>query len=244
MDLAKIAGLLEPFLAQNPIPSAQAPGASLSVQKSGISKSLLESISIYIDLLLRWNLRVNLTSIRQPEEVVTRHFGESLFAAWHLFPTSIQDRSYDSAASTSKPVVIDVGSGAGFPGLPIKLWAPPIHLTLIEANHKKATFLRETVRALSLSDVTIFAGRSEAYPKNGTGADVVTLRAVERLNSTLPEVADLVAPSGRLAILVGESQISAVKQLLGGFNWDEPARLPLSSRRTLIIGRKESRCAT
>jgi 16S rRNA (guanine527-N7)-methyltransferase len=244
MDIAKIAELLTPFLAPNPIASAQGPGSaatSSSVQKSaGISKSQLEYISIYIDLLLRWNLRVNLTSIRQPEEVVTRHFGESLFVAWHLFPTPIQDRSYDSAGSTSNPVVIDVGSGAGFPGLPIKLWAPPIHLTLIEANQKKATFLREVVRALSLSEVTIFAGRSGDFPKNGAGADVVTLRAVEQLNSTLPAVADLVAPGGRLAILVGESQVPSVERLLRGFDWDGPSRLPLSSRRTLIIGRKES----
>lgn len=249
MDLAKIAELLEPFLAHNPIASAQGPesaaSSSVSVQKSaGISKSLLESISIYIDLLLRWNLRVNLTSIRQPEEIVTRHFGESLFAAWHLFPTSIQGRSCDSAVSTSKPVVIDVGSGAGFPGLPIKLWAPQIQLTLIEANHKKATFLREVVRALSLSDVTTFAGRSEAFPKNGPGADVVTLRAVERLSSTLTAVADLVAPGGRLAILVGESQIPTIEGLLGGFDWGEPSRLPLSSSRTMVIGRKESRSTT
>jgi 16S rRNA (guanine527-N7)-methyltransferase len=187
---------------------------------------------------------MNLTSIRQPEEIVTRHFGESLFAAWHLFPTSIQGRSYDSAVSSSRPVVIDVGSGAGFPGLPIKLWAPPIHLTLIEANHKKATFLREVARALSLSEVTIFAGRSEAFPKNGPGADVVTLRAIEHLNSTLPAVADLVAPGGRLAILVGESQIPSIERHLGGFDWDEPSHLPLSSSRTMIIGRKESRSIT
>ena len=248
MDLAKIAQLLEPFLAHNPIASAQGPesaATSSSVQKSaGISKSLLGSISIYIDLLLRWNSRVNLTSVRQPEEVVTRHFGESLFAARHLFPTPVQDRSYDSAGSTSKPVVIDVGSGAGFPGLPIKLWAPQIHLTLIEANHKKATFLREVVRALSLSDVTIFAGRSEAFPKSRAGADVVTVRAVERLNATLPALADLVAPGGSLAILVSDSQIPAIERLLGGFDWDEPTHLPLSSRRTLIIGRKESSSTT
>jgi len=239
MDRAKITELLEPFLAHDPMASAQEPenaaGSSSERDLPAISKSLLECISIYIDLLLRWNLRINLTSIRQPEEIVTRHFGESLFAAWHLFPDPILD---------SNAAVIDVGSGAGFPGLPIKLWAPAIHLTLIEANHKKATFLREVVRTLRMSDVTVFAGRSEAFAQSRAGADLVTIRAVERLSRTLPTVADLVAPGGRLAVLVGESQISGLKGLLGGFHWNEPAYLPLSSRRTLIIGRKESRSTT
>jgi 16S rRNA (guanine527-N7)-methyltransferase len=246
MDLAKIAELLEPFLTAKPRATGQGPEsakASSSAQKSaGISKSQLESISIYIDLLLRWNLRMNLTSIQRPEEIVTRHFGESLFAARQLFPIPIPDHSHDS--TSDNPEVIDVGSGAGFPGLPIKLWAPSIHLTLIESNHKKATFLGEVVRALSLSDVTVFPGRSEAFPKYQAGAGVVTMRAVEHLNSILPAVANLVAPDGRLAILIGDSQMWSIRGLLVGFNWHEPVRLPLSSNRALIIGRKESRSTT
>src|SRR5947209_1896170 len=111
MEKARVAELLRPFLT------------------SDLSDRQLGSISMYIDILVRWNQRMNLTAVRQPEEMVTRHFGESLFGAQHLFPPGV-----------GASIVLDVGSGAGFPGLPIKIWAPTIRLTLIESNHKKATF--------------------------------------------------------------------------------------------------------
>jgi 16S rRNA (guanine527-N7)-methyltransferase len=183
---------------------------------------------MYIDVLLHWNARVNLTAVRDPEEIVTRHFGESLFAARYLFP--------QPGVATDKVGVIDVGSGAGFPGLPIKIWAPQVHLTLIESNQKKATFLREVVRSLVLAGVEVFAGRADTYEK--AKSDVVTLRAVERFESIIPIVNGLVAPAGRLAILVGEAQLESVRGLLPGVKWDEPIILPLSLSRVLIVGVK------
>src|SRR5204863_8729127 len=136
--------------------------------------------------------RINLTGVRQPEEIVTRHFGKSLFAARHLFPEpehpnapagrSIPLPPQPSAAFEPSGVkhstrLMDVGSGAGFPGLPIKIWSPHTHVTLIESNHKKATFLREVSRAITLTDVDVFSGRAEDFQAS---ADLVTLRAVER----------------------------------------------------------------
>src|SRR5260221_5106072 len=123
MDIARITALLEPFLEQP------------------LSPSQLGQISTYIDLLLRWNARINLTAIRHPEEIVTRHFGESFFLARHLFPTNASSVArapspadpnsaqpvatphsglYNSVAA---PTVLDIGSGAGFTALPLKLWA-------------------------------------------------------------------------------------------------------------------------
>jgi 16S rRNA (guanine527-N7)-methyltransferase len=205
MELSRIAELLQPFL---------------WTTLSGIQ---LNSISTYIDLLLGWNTRITLTSIRQPDAIVTRHFGESLFAARHLFPDP------GSAAS-----LIDIGSGAGFPGVPIKLWAPQLHLTLVESNQKKVAFLRQLSRTLTLMDIDVFPGRAEAYP--GAPASVVILRAVERFSSALPTAARLVAPGGRLALLIGQAQIAQATELLPSATWNAPLPLPLSASRVLLIG--------
>ena len=244
MDLARIAELLQPFL--DPSPESPRQGAKPAV----LLPAQLQSISIYIDLLLRWNSRVNLTSVRQPEEIVTRHFGESLFAARHLFPAPEQSPAEKAPLEVH---VIDVGSGAGFPGLPIKIWDPHIHLTLIESNQKKATFLREAVRALTLTNVDVFAGRAaefQASPSSnqqGTLANpkkfghVVILRAVEHFESILQDAAGLVEPSGRLAILIGQAQIDRARHLIPSVQWGQPTKLPQSSSRFLLLGRNESR---
>ena len=158
MNRDHIAELLDPFL-RAPIPG--------STDSALLSSAQLDSISTYIDILIRWNSRINLTAVRDPEEIVTRHFGESLYAARHLFcvgtaPQACPERSRRGCpAERSSASVADLGSGAGFPGLPIKLWAPHISLTLIESNHKKATFLREVTRALTLTDVNIQNARAE-----------------------------------------------------------------------------------
>ncbi len=140
MEPARIAELLEPFLTA-PLNS----GHSEQREESAVlTPDQLKYISMYIDMLLRWNARINLTAIRQPEEIVTRHFGESLFAARHLFPAKLTwGQPPQPALSEIKDAcirLIDVGSGAGFPGLPIKIWAPQLDLTLIESNHKKGHF--------------------------------------------------------------------------------------------------------
>ena len=200
MQPSRIAELLAPFLEST---AAARPS----------TQDLISSISTYIDILLRWNARINLTAIRDPEDIVTRHFGESLFAARHLFPFEtdigsasepvtgqtraseitggrpggiageraggraalqgrVNSREMSGAsapasandqppATNDHPTVADIGCGAGFPGLPIKLWAPHISLTLIESNHKKAAFLKEVTRALTLTDVNIQNARAE-----------------------------------------------------------------------------------
>lgn len=227
----RIAELLQPFLA----PTPESPGTAI------LRSSQLQQISTYIDLLLRWNSRVNLTSIRQPEEIVTRHFGESLFAARHLFPAP-----EPSPAETAQPKVraLDVGSGAGFPGLPLKIWAPSIHLTLIESSHKKTTFLREVIRALTLTNVDVFTGRAEDFPETaarGGGGDAVTLRAVEHFDSILPTAVRLVNLSGRMVLLIGQNQTGRTLELAPSLKWDPPIRMPGSASRVMTIGRKESR---
>ncbi len=221
MDAARIADLLQPFLKKS-CHSEQ------SEESAVLSPAQLQQISTYIDLLLRWNARINLTAIRQPEEIVTRHFGESLFTARHLVRNT-----WEQPPSAS---LIDVGSGAGFPGLPIKIYAPEIQVTLIESNQKKATFLREVIRTLTLTNINVFQGRAETYPSQ---AKAVTLRAVEQFNDAVEIAISLASPNGRLAILIGKSQLATLKNLAPNFTWSS-IPIPLSSKRVLAIGRRDS----
>jgi len=230
MDIAKIAALLDPFFEQS------------------LPPSMLDQISIYIDLLLRWNARINLTAIRRPEEIVTRHFGESFFLARHLFPNPCRPernqvtREADDVAESKDPYsllprVLDIGSGAGFPAIPLKMWAPQIHLTMVESNHKKAAFLREVARALILTDVNVITDRAEilaARPDHPL-AEVVTLRAVERFETILPIAVTFLAPQATLALLVGSAQIPRLTSLTT-LKWQPPISIPQSHTRVLSIG--------
>lgn len=251
MDSARIAELLEPFL-RAPIaahPDCPSEPATAGEEPAVLSPAQLGHISMYIDILLRWNARINLTAVRDPEQIVTRHFGESLFAARHLFPAGVRvgtaaeacpERSRRGCpaerSSAARTTVADLGSGAGFPGLPIKLWAPHLALTLVESNLKKATFLREVTRALTLTDVNIQNARAETLSANCF--DVVTLRAVERFESILPVAAALVAPAGRMALQISASQRPLAQASLPRFTWTEPFAVPSSTARILLIGRQ------
>jgi 16S rRNA (guanine527-N7)-methyltransferase len=192
-----------------------------------VSSALAEQFQTYLDLLLRWNARMNLTAVRDPEEMITRHFGESLFAAGMLF---------DNSDVSKRPATLaDVGSGAGFPGIPIKLFAPPLRLTLIESQNKKAAFLREAIRTLALRDAEVFCGRAEQW---GHTADVVTLRAVERFDQVLPVAAKLVVPGGRLVLLIGEGQQETARTLtVGHADWTGPWPIPHSEGRVVFFGK-------
>ncbi len=132
----------------------------------------------------------------------------------------------------------DLGSGAGFPGLPIKLWAPNITLTLIESNHKKAAFLSEIIRALTLTDVNIQNVRAESLPPSAF--DVVTLRAVERFPQALLTAATLLAPAGRLALLISSSQRAATHSSLPNFTWHSPIPIPQSASRVLLLSQPKT----
>jgi len=208
MDNARLVELLQPF----------APGIELPAK-------LVEQLQLYLDLLLRWNARMNLTAVRDPEQIVTRHFGESLFAAQAL------------KRHIERPKTLaDIGSGAGFPGIPIRLFIPELQLTLIESQNKKATFLREVIRALRLENANVFCGRAEEWSEK---ANVVTLRAVEQFARVLPVATGLVADSGELCLLISVGQLDAASHLLGA-NWQlsEPILVPNSSSRSILIGHR------
>ncbi|HEY2232942.1 MAG TPA: 16S rRNA (guanine(527)-N(7))-methyltransferase RsmG [Candidatus Angelobacter sp.] len=203
METAAIAHLLEPFIK--------------------LDETRLSHISIYIDLLLKWNARINLTAIREPIEIVQRHFGESLFAA-----KSLLDQKLPHTA-------IDLGSGAGFPGVPFALLAPDVQVTLIESQQKKATFLKELVRALGLSNVKVFGDRAEGYSGR---ADLVMLRAVEKFEQALRMAVSLTNDGGRIALMIGSGQVESAKKLTAEVIWDNRVQVPCSLSRELLVGTK------
>jgi 16S rRNA (guanine527-N7)-methyltransferase len=224
MQASTLRDLLAPF-----IPAAE------------LDDPMLASIAIHLDLLIRWNQRINLTALRSPEEMVVRHFGESLFAARALFPRDARPAVSDDAASdlsVPDPAVFDLGSGAGFPGLPIKYWAPQVQLTLIESHGKKATFLREVGRSLQLTGFSVLNLRAESLsatnqcPTNQR-ATLVTMRAVEKFDRALVAASRLVAPGGRLAVLIGQAQHQRAISLLPPGE-SSTLSLPSSEQRILL----------
>ena len=211
LEAARIADLLQPFLSAPP--------------------ELIGQLRTYLDLLLRWNARMNLTAVRDPDQIVTRHFGESLFAARLLHESG----AFISQSDKPK-IVIDIGSGAGFPGIPIKLYAPAIQLTLLESQNKKATFLREAVRVLGLEDVEVACVRAESWKQP---ADVVTLRAVEKFAEVLPIAKGLVAKAGRLCLLIGSGQSVQLQAAAEtGWRFTEEIPIPCSDQRVVVVGEK------
>lgn len=156
-----------------------------------IPESLVPKLSIYLDLLLKWNAKTNLTAIRAPEQMVQRHFGESLFAGLCLKQLGI--RSGD---------VLDLGSGAGFPGLPIQLLLPDLTVVLAESQGKKAAFLREAVRQLDLR-CEVWDGRVEDMPPTRT-FEVVTLRAVDQMQAMVRVGRSRVKPGGKLLLMTAD----------------------------------------
>ena len=209
MDVRRIAELLAPFVADEALPLEQ-----------------LQAFSTYLELLMRWNQRINLTSARSPEQIVTRHFGESLFAARHLLPS-------DQPAE-----VADIGSGAGFPGLPLKIVRPAARVALIESQNKKATFLKEVIRAQKLNGVQVIAERAETLARE---FDLVTMRAVEHFERALPVAAGLVRPGGRLVLLIGAEQAGAAQAILSDLQWQTSIAIPQSTARMLLVATKSSK---
>jgi 16S rRNA (guanine527-N7)-methyltransferase len=141
---------------------------------------------------------------------------------------------------STAPRVLDIGSGAGFPALPLKLWAPHIHLTLVESNHKKATFLREVARALTLTNINVITDRAEvlAARPDFPRTEVVTLRAVEHFAAILPQAVTLLAPRATLALLIGAAQIPYLMTLTA-LKWHPPIPVPQSRARVLSISVQE-----
>lgn len=207
MDVSRIAELLQPYLV------------------GSLSPSQLNAVYTHMNLLVRWSTKTNMTAVRDPEAIITRHFGESFFTAGVVL------------AEEMPATVFDLGSGAGFPGIPLAIYAPQVAVTLIEAQNKKATFLKESVRALSLKNVTVLGARGETLLSHKTKAHMVTMRAVENFGESAILAAQLVRAGGCLALLIGAGQVEVAHRLLPGIRWKGPVPIPGGTARVVLSGR-------
>lgn len=195
--------------------------------KEPLSPEQLRKLQAHLDLLLKWNAKMSLTAIRDPEQIVRRHFGESLFAGAQL-------------GLNPNAQLADLGSGAGFPGLPIAVLRQETKVILIESQQKKVAFLREAIRSAQISNASVYAGRAESLALQ---SQIVTMRAVEKFDFILPVAASLVAPKGELALLIGTAQTQTASAQLGDFQWREPVAIPDSRERVLLVGTKSPRAS-
>jgi len=211
-----IAQLLQPYLAEAALPAPMFP-----------------QLAVYLELILKWNARINLTAIRKPEEIVRRHFGESLFTGLHL-ATNEAVRHGQAPPIPPSDFLLDLGSGAGFPGIPIQLLRPDRPVTLAESRSRKAAFLREVVRVLGLK-TEVWAARAEAMQADRQ-FDTVTLRAVDEMGSAVAEAAR--RATCRIAIL--GIRRAAYTTLPASFRLAEPIALPDSRDGILLIARRDT----
>jgi 16S rRNA (guanine527-N7)-methyltransferase len=186
-----------------------------------VEAGLATALSTYLELLLRWNARTNLTAIRDPEGIVLRHFGESLVCA----------RALPSGVKT----LLDYGSGAGFPGAVCALERPEIAVTLAESQGKKAAFLAELIRTLGLSS-KVHAGRVSALPP-GLRFDAVTLRAVDRMEEACLEARGRVVAGGWQMLMTTRTAVQAIAPAIPGTAWRAPVALAGTDQGVIVLGR-------
>jgi 16S rRNA (guanine527-N7)-methyltransferase len=182
---------------------------------------LIAGIKTYIELLLKWNKTVSLTTVSELDQILAFHFGESLFALPML--------------PVEKSRLADVGSGAGFPGIPLAMARPSLDVTLIEPNAKKFAFLNEVVRQLSLSNVSAVRGRTGDLQFSNEEFEVVTARAVGQFDDLLGWAKTRITSRGKLILWVGDEDM---KQILSDkrFEWSSPERIPRTDRRFVLSG--------
>lgn len=186
-----------------------------------LTPELADPIRKYIHFLLLWNQKINLTAIRNPLEIVERHFGESLFAL--------------RAVPILQGRLADVGSGAGFPGMILKIGCPSLQVTLIEVNAKKVAFLSELRRQLGLSGVEIFRERFERIGGQLPRLDFITARAVGKFGDFLRWARDSLGPEGKVVLWLGADDAGRLQRTTD-WVWQEPIQMPRSERRVLLVG--------
>ncbi len=182
-------------------------------------------IQQYIKILLTWNEKVNLTAIRDPLEILYRHFCESMYAA--------------EAIPVEKGRLADVGSGGGFPGLPLKIIRPNLRVFLVESNLKKATFLAEVIRELGLKDTQVLVRRYEELHEEIAPLDYVCSRALGEFPSFLKWASSTETGARQVILWIGARDLPEI-QRIDAWEWREPIQVPHSLQRLLLVGAKKA----
>ena len=179
-------------------------------------------IQHYMAILQRWNEKLNLTAIRNPLEILYRHFCESMFGA--------------SAIPVDKGRLADIGSGPGFPGIPLKIARSELDLVLVESNIKKGTFLAEVVRELGLTGTRVVISRYEELGEEVAPLDVVCSRAVGEFVPFLEWAASPKVGAAQVALWIGGRDLDEVRKSKQ-WEWREPILVPQSLQRYILIGK-------
>ena len=183
----------------------------------------------YLSLLLRWNRTYNLTAVRDPHEMITKHLLDSL--AMH---------PYVDGLARAGGALADLGTGAGLPGIPLAIAKPGLRVTLVESAGKKARFMREAVRQLKLADVQVAESRIEAFDMPGA-FDAITARALATLPLLVEWGGPLLKPDGRLLAMKGVEPVEEIAALPEGWGVEavHPLRVPgLPAQRHLVVVRR------
>ena len=182
-----------------------------------LSSEQLSLLFEHYQLLERWNRKMSLTSVTAGAEMVIRHYCESLFFGANI----------PGEAGAIPQTIADIGSGAGFPGVPIAILRPDCKVSLVESNQRKAVFLRESTR--SLNNVSVVAKRAEDLSER---FDWVVSRAVD------PKAVLALTPrlAWKFGLMVGEDDFLELKKV-PNIAWAEPIRLPWGDRRVWVYGR-------
>jgi len=203
------------------LPSKQAIERATKEFKLTLSYSQVEQIQQYTRILWAWNDKVNLTAIRDPLEVLYRHFCESMFGSALLPVENCR--------------LADVGSGGGFPGLPLKIIRPDLQLFLVESNVKKATFLAEIIRELGLTDARVLVNRYQELGEELAPLDVVCSRALGDFPHFLAWAASPSVSAKQLLLWLGGRDLDEVRSQ-PSWTWSEPVSIPKSLQRFLLTG--------
>ena len=194
-----------------------------------LASKQIDQFLAYLDLLLKWNRKMNLTALRTPAEIISRHFLDSLLLLPHL-PQNAR--------------LLDIGSGAGFPGLPLKIARPGLTIDLVEATAKKASFLKEAVRRLGLSGmnvIPVFLGKEPVALPPDVSWDFFVSRGV-KLEAVLRAVNPFWGPAQRLLLMKGpdwQEEIEKLAPLLKkqqvGVERTILSANPLSARQWVLV---------
>jgi 16S rRNA (guanine527-N7)-methyltransferase len=178
-------------------------------------------IQQYMSLMKRWNEKLNLTAIRDPLEILYRHICESMFGA--------------SAIPVDKGRLADIGSGAGLPGIPMKIARPQIDLILVESNIKKGTFLAEATRELEFTNARVLISRYEELGEEIAPLDTVCSRAVGEFVPFLEWAASPRVSARQVALWIGGRDLEEVRRSKL-WEWREPVLIPRSLQRYILVG--------
>ena len=197
---------------------------ALSEFNVSVNHDQVVCIQSFIRLLRQWNEKLNLTAIRDPLEILHRHFCESMFAA--------------TAIPLSSGRLADIGSGPGFPGLPLKIIQPELDVFLVESNIKKGTFIAEVIRELGLNGARVLISRYEELGEEVAPLDYVCSRALGEFEAFLNWAGSERVAAGKVVLWVGGRDLEDVRKS-ALWDWQEPVAIPNSLRRFLLVGSKK-----